>query len=67
MSRQQNKTRPTLRLAGQVRTEIADCVTGSYYREPVNNLVQLFNLGTINLFGLPGSFVFRFFLAEPNQ
>ncbi len=67
MSRQKNKTRPTLRLSGQVRTEIADCVTGLYYREPANNLVQLFNLGTINLFGLPGSFVIRFFLAKPNQ
>jgi len=42
-------------------------VTGSSHREPVDNLVQLFNLGTVNLFGLPGFFVIRFFPAKPNQ
>ncbi len=62
-----NKTRPPLRLAGRVRTEIADCVTGSSHRKPVDNLVQLFNLGTVNLLGLPGFCVIRFFLAKLNQ
>ena len=65
--RQALKTRPTLRLAGRVRTEIADCVTESYYREPVDNSVQLFYLGGVDFFGRRGLFEFRLDNSEPNQ
>ncbi len=62
-----NKTQPALRLAGRVRTEIADCVTKSYYREPVDVSVQLFYLGAFYFLGRRGLWVLRFFLAEPDE
>ena len=42
-------------------------MTKSYYREPVDNSVQLFDLGALYFCGRRGLFVLRFLLAKPDK
>ena len=61
------KNPANLRLAGRVRTEIADCVTQSARRLLVSGWVQLFYLGAANILWRRGLFEFRLLLAVPDQ